>query len=118
MSTFSIEYDKIGTMKGNFSWLRRELKKRGSNISKLALRIGADQSNLSKIVSSGNASLDTYDDIAKAMRLPLQIVLSQSGIIPPLDEEIEEIIKIFGRLTPEQKDDILDYARFKLDKRE
>jgi len=99
--------------KGDLTWIKSHLRREGLSIRKLAKKLGTDPSYLSKQINSDQPSLNTYFDIAKGTKLPLSVVLSRSGIIPPIDPETSEIITILGKLDPDTKKEVLEFAKFK-----
>jgi transcriptional regulator with XRE-family HTH domain len=101
-------------MAGDLSWLKPELRRRGLSITSLAEHMGKNRAFLTNAINGKrNAGLETYEDIAKALRLPLSVVLSRSGIIPPIDPETSEIITILGKLDSDTKKEVLEFAKFK-----
>jgi transcriptional regulator with XRE-family HTH domain len=104
----------MGFMRGDLSWLKSELRRRGESITSLAEHMGKSRVFLTNVINGKrNAGLETYEDIAQALRLPLSVVLSRSGIIPPIDPETSEIITILGKLDPDTKKEVLEFAKFK-----
>jgi transcriptional regulator with XRE-family HTH domain len=114
MSTFFKFGVKIECMDGDLKWLKPELRRRGESITSLAESMGKSRVFLTNVINGKrNAGIDTYRDIARSLRLPLGVVLSRSGILPPLDPDDEQILTILGKLDPETKKEVLDFAKFK-----
>ena len=77
------------------TWLSKELYKRGWSQSELARRAGISQQTISAIINARNKpSTQTSKAIAKALNLPLQIVLENLGVIETKTRSKENEITI------------------------
>lgn len=110
-------------MVNNFvDWIEVELGKREWTRAELARRAGVNQSSLSLIYSGERKpGPDICEAIAKAFRIPPEIVFRKAGLLPEktdTDETSQEIVHIAHLLTEENRDDLLAYARFRLQAQE
>lgn len=106
-------------------WLQEELKKRGWAQVELSRRTGLTRAAISSLVSGrNNPSASSCVAIAKAFDLPAETVLKAADLLPETPAEMEdptlgELIDLMKRMTPEQREEILDYAlwRFRRNKK-
>ena len=108
--------------KSFIEWLQDELSDRGWSGSELSRRSGVSQSAIS-LVLSGNRQPGTEfcDGIARAFKIPVDSVYRVAGLLPvkPSDDEtVSEITHIYHNLTDENREDLLDYARSRLQKQD
>lgn len=103
-------------------WLDSELAVREWTRAELARRAKINESSLSLIYSGGREpGPKVCDGIARAFKMPADIVYRMAGILPvkPSDDEtVSEITHIYHNLNDVNKEDLLDYARMRLSKQE
>jgi len=98
-------------MKNTFpAWLQNELDKRGMTQAELARRSGITSAQISRILSgSRGAEGKTLVGIAKAFKLPPQIVYQAAGFLPPeldpdsLTSRADHLISTYKREETKQK---------------
>ena len=101
-------------------WLLKELKNRSWRPADLAHRAGLSTGSLSNVLSGNrNAGPDICNAVARALGEPEEKVFRLAGLLPPLpaaeeDELLNEITETFMRLNPEMRREVLDYARWRL----
>lgn len=104
-------------------WLLDELSRRGWTPAELARRAGLSTGTLSNILNGNrNPGPEVTLSIAKALGEPADKVFRLAGILPRLpgsedDQVIKEIMDILKNMPPEDRQDVLDYARFRYQKR-
>ena len=115
--TFNKRYVIIEAVDNNLStWILSQLDERGWSQSELARRSGLTRTTISKIISEQSSlGIDSMTGLAKAFRLPVTEILQQAGLIPKIPEATakeEQILFMFRQMTPEQQQDVIDYADF------
>jgi len=99
-----------------------ELDKRDWSYSELARQAGVASSTVSMMISGKRLpGWDLCAGIARAFNLSPIRVFAKAGLTPPvpgLDEDItfEQTLEIMRKLRPEQRLELLDYARWKLER--
>jgi transcriptional regulator with XRE-family HTH domain len=103
-------------------WLENELDKLGWSSADLARRSGLNPSTLSMVHNhKRRAGVDTCRAIAKAMHLPEADVLRAAGLMAPerdADPVIGELLELAAKLPADDRQDLIDLARAKLERRE
>lgn len=98
-------------------WLADELTRRGWSHNELARRAGVSQPNVSAIAKGQNPGCDFCIKIAAALEVPPEKVLRLAGILPsdlPSDDSnLQELIELARSLPPEEREELLKYARFR-----
>lgn len=98
-------------------WLLKTLKERGLSQSDLARAAGVSRAAISDIISSRrNIGTDVAKSIAKALKLPVEQVYRAAGLLPIASEReqlIEIILHELDTLTPEDRDDVIEFIEFK-----
>jgi len=96
-------------------WLNEMMKQRNLSQSELARRAGISQSGISLILSGErNPGSDVCRGIADALDLPPKTVFIEAGLFPPepdFDPDAEEVLRLFRKLPPTEKDIILIQMR-------
>ncbi|MCQ3980231.1 MAG: hypothetical protein DPW09_43000 [Anaerolineae bacterium] len=106
------------------SWLNSEMNKRGWSNSELHRRSGMATSTISMILGGQNKpGWDFCLAIANALGEPPEKVFRLANLLPPLsageDEQvIKEVIDILKNMTPENRQDLLNYARYRYQQQE
>jgi transcriptional regulator with XRE-family HTH domain len=104
-------------------WLLTELNNRSWRPADLARRAGLATGSLSNILN-GNRRVgpEMCKAIAQALGEPPEKVFRLAGLLPPLpaaeDERLYELIETFKCLTPEKRQEVLDYARWQLQRQQ
>ena len=109
------------SMGNNFGdWLLEELNRRDWSLAELARRGKIDGGNLSRVVNKyRNPGPEMCRGLAKALGYSEEYVFRKAGLLSPetpvTKEEIEklslrELIKAFEGLTPDEREDVVDYA--------
>ena len=115
--------ERFDKMNSSFSqWLIKNLNDRLWSQAELARRSGLSRTAISDVISGkANPGDVLCRAIAKAMQLPADDVFQIAGILPMkpnADQTVSEITHIYHELTDENRDDLLDYARLRLQKQE
>jgi len=105
-------------------WLNHELTRRGWSQSELARQAGLSQSLVSKtIAGERSASADFCVKVAVALNSSPESVLRLAGILPPAppasptdDSTLQELVELARTLSPDDRQQILDYVRFIMQK--
>ena len=104
--------------KMNFEeWLTVEMEKRVWSQSDLARHSGLSQAQVSRVANGlrppGN---DFCKAVAKAFKLPEEIVMRKAGILDPetdLKEKEEELLYLFRKLPDTEKVEAIRYIRIR-----
>ena len=103
-------------------WLDEERDRFGWNRAELARRADLSPSTLSMIYShKRGVGVDACKALAKALRLPEADVLRAAGLLAPdraADPVIAELLGLVERLPADDRQDLIDLARAKLDRHE
>lgn len=115
---FCVRMFSVETFK---DWLLAELKVRGWSQNDLAKRANLSHGTVSNIIN-GNKGLgaDSLNAIAHAFHLPPESVFRAAGLLPPAPPDTEysrELTHLAQLLTPEDKDQLIAYARWLLERR-
>jgi transcriptional regulator with XRE-family HTH domain len=106
------------------AWLTAEMRQRGWNNSELARQAHLVPSTVSMVLNGHNRpGLDFCVSIAQALQHPPETVLRRAGLLPPLpgpeeDMRLRDILEILQRLTPQEREAVLEYATWRLQKQE
>lgn len=107
-------------MKTFDEWILDELRKREWTPATLAKKSGINAGSLSHILNgSRNPGPDSCIAIADAFGVPREEVFRVVGWLKPIPREektVKEIIYTVDQASPQLKEDILEYARFRLKK--
>jgi transcriptional regulator with XRE-family HTH domain len=100
-------------------WLVEEMKKRGWSQRELSRRSGLPQSTLSQAIrGKRKITPDVCTGIAQALGESPEYVMRLAGILPPAsledDSTLQELIELVRHLSPENRQDVLEYIRFRL----
>ena len=103
-------------------WLTQQLNRLNWSHRELARQTGLSQSIVSKTLSGErNVSADFCIKVAQALDETPEQVLRLASILPPLPSSenatLQELIEFAQKLSPEDRQDLIDYARFKYQKR-
>jgi len=106
-------------------WLDKMLRQRGWSRAELARRSGLSPSTLS-MISSGQrrVGLEACRAFARALQLPEAEVLRAAGLLQPdpdskrSDPVMEELLYLAARLPADDRQDLIDLARAKVERRE
>lgn len=98
-------------------WLTDELTRRGWSHNELARRAGVSQPNVSGIINGRSPGCDFCIRVAQALELSPVLLLVKAGILPPQspddDSTIQELVELVRSLPPEDRKDVLQFARFR-----
>jgi transcriptional regulator with XRE-family HTH domain len=103
-------------------WLSEELNRRGWSHRELARQIETSQSFVSRIIKGENPpSVNFCYRIAQALEVSPETVLRLAGILPPAspgqpsdDSTLQELVELARTLTPENRQDVLEYVKFRI----
>ena len=101
------------------SWLAEQLTVRGWSHSELARRAGVSQAAVSGTISGDRkAGCDFLIKVALALEISPEYLLRLADILPPSspspdDATTQELIELARSLSPENREELLQYARFR-----
>lgn len=103
-------------------WLQQEMNKREWSISDLARQAGVSRGSIANILRGDRkAGVEICEAIAYAFKVSPEIIYRRAGLLPPLpnqDESREELVHLYNSMTATNKEDVIDYARMKLQKQD
>ncbi len=98
-------------------WLVAELDRRDISQSDLSRLSGLSQGTISNIISGVRGrGPESIVAIAKALKLPIEKVYREAGLLPPRpnhNEEIEQLVHEAEGMTKEEQLELLSYIRWK-----
>lgn len=97
-------------------WLDQELRERGWNDHQLAQRAGLSHSVISKARRGVLPRWEACAAIAGALNLPADLVFRYAGLLPPLPDEeasLVELRALLARLSPRDRQELVQIARLK-----
>lgn len=96
-------------------WLLEEAKKADLSFAEIARRGSFSHARISQIMNeSSNPGLKLCRDLARALRIPPEIVFRQAGLLPPQPESTEQTEKLlfyFDQLSPDHQRTLLIQTR-------
>jgi len=102
------------------NWLTNELSKRGISQSELARRSGVPRQTINGIMNeTRGVGPDVLNALAHGLNLPSATLFKAAGILDATDltSEEEELLLLFRGLSATDRKELVDLARFKLDRR-
>lgn len=103
-------------------WLQDELNNRGWKPIELAKTAGVDSGLISRILNrERKPGPETARGIARALKLPPEIVFRQAGLLPPepvATPLLEELSHRAALLSEEEQQFVIDYIDFILERRD
>lgn len=111
----------ISAMSKLSDWLNKEIGKRGWSYREFARRAGISSGTVSNVLSDRTRpSWEFYEGTAKALRMPLEDVLRQAGLLPPKYDEnpsARELLWRFMQLSEEEQEFIILTAEALLERK-
>ena len=101
-------------------WLAHELERRKWSQRGLARQAGISQTFISQVLSGdASPSVNFCYKIAQALGEAPEKVLRLAGILAPAPEDntLQELIELARSLLPEDREELLKYARFRYQQR-
>lgn len=97
-------------------WLTDQLNRRGWSHNELGRRAGVSQPAVSGIIAGRKPSADFCIKIAGALDESPIMLLRLAGILPSVsnDTVIDEVVELLHTLTPENRQEVLAYIRFRM----
>lgn len=104
-------------------WILRELNRRGWTPAELAKRAGVNTGTLSRVLNGErNAGPDLCRSLAKALDEPEEKVFRLAGLLSPLpageDATLHELVEFAKQLSAQDRQELLQYARFRYQRRQ
>jgi transcriptional regulator with XRE-family HTH domain len=97
-------------------WLNQQLNKLDWNYSDLGERIGIKSGNLSNMLSSKRGlPLNFFIETSKVLNVSTDYLFYLSGMLPLRNIE-EGLSKAYNQLSPDKKQEVVDFAEFLLQK--
>lgn len=108
----------------NFSdWLIEQMNERGWSQADLARSSGLTRQAISNYVNAVRTAPDAEACVAlaRAFKLPPEHVLRVAGYLPPEPDQdrppgLLEMIEIFRNATPEEQEEMIAYARWRVER--
>lgn len=109
--------------KYNFSeWLQSEMESRNLSQSELARRAGLNRAVVNKIVNQiSMPTPETIEALARGLKLPSEQVFRAAGLLPPVPPkraQVDELDHLANLLGDDDLQEVIDYAKMRLRKRE
>lgn len=102
-------------------WLTTQLKMRDMTPAELARASGKAPAVISRILNGErNPEPETLIAISRALNLPPETVFRAAGLLPPVSPDTEyqeEFFYLLSKLSPEERQEILELLRFKAERR-
>lgn len=102
-------------------WITDKLNSHNMSMRELGRKSGIDQGHISKVLSGKQeASFDFYLKVAQVFDAVVDMLIT-AGVLSPADEAqltMSEIYQIVKKLTPSERQEVLDYALWRLQKSE
>lgn len=103
-------------------WLIQEMNKRGWSQADLANAAGLNRQVISTYVNRQRSKPDSevLTALARALRLPPEIVFRRAGLLPPISPDTEyreELLYLFSELSPGEQEEYLEFLRFKKERK-
>lgn len=103
-------------------WLNREMENRGWSQSELAKRAGLSRQAISDYINRKRKKPDenSLEGLAHAFQIPLEVIYRASGILPQPAEWTSDRAEwegSFDMLTPEDRAELLEIARLKIERK-
>jgi transcriptional regulator with XRE-family HTH domain len=103
------------------TWLIGELKKRDWSQSDLARESNTARATISNLLNEArNPGVDLLKAIAIALHYPPEFVFRMAGLLPPErkgNPTDDELLHLFDQLNEGDQKEILEWVRFKAEKR-
>ncbi len=97
-------------------WLANELVQRNWSHNEFARRAGISQAQISSVLKAQRSVTCAFCiQVAGALNEPPERLLRLAGILPPeaaADADLTELMDAARLLTPEQRQEVLQYIRF------
>ncbi|MCB9107634.1 MAG: helix-turn-helix transcriptional regulator [Anaerolineales bacterium] len=100
------------------AWVEREINRRGWSHAELGRRASLAQATVSNVIAGKRApGCEFCIKIAQAFDISPVLVLVKAGMLPPQepneDTATQELIELIKNLSPETRDEVLQYVRFR-----
>ena len=100
-------------------WFARILSEYNITPAEIKRRSGLSESHMSKVLKGERGfGEDAIRKIAKAVGVAPEVFFREVGILPPLPErtqQIEQLVYLFNKMDPHQRDLLLSQARWILE---
>jgi transcriptional regulator with XRE-family HTH domain len=99
-------------------WLQKQIDRKGWNQTRLAKSSGLTRQAINNYVSNRVLKPDeiALANIARALEIPVETVYEAAGIpttrLSQRDATLRELDLLFDSASPEQRDEIIRYARY------
>ncbi len=102
-------------------WLNDVMAERDIRPADLARLANINKGILSRILSNERRPApETLESIARALKLPPEVVFRRAGLLPPAPPDTEykeELLYLFNELSPEEQEEIIELLRFKKERK-
>lgn len=110
------------TMENFSEWLWGKLEERNWQAADLARVANISKSSLSNILNNNRSpGPDVCNAVAQALGIPPEEVFREAGLLPPLPtgdkSAVQELLELVKNMPSEDQQEILDYARYRYQKR-
>lgn len=103
----------ISRLVTNFSdWLTNELKQRGITPAQLSRSANKSQAVIGRILNNEReASPETLQAIARALKLPIELIYQKAGLLPPSSaDDLSDAKRQLIELAKQADEDTIDMA--------
>ena len=119
-ATTYFKYEIISVEMDNFSvWLLQEIESRGWNQAELHRKSGLSRTVISDVLSNKvSPGYEFCIAVGKALHVPGDHIMRIAGLLPPIPEQtqqIEQLVYLFNKMDPRQRDLLLSQARWILE---
>lgn len=118
-TTFNSINGKMFLMNINFGeWLKQERERKKLTQSELGVKSSLHRSVINKIESSlSSPTPETLKALAHGLDMTPEQIYRVAGHLPPVPlhtEQTETLLHLFNQLTTRDKEDVIEYLRFRL----
>lgn len=103
-------------------WLLRELRTANISQAELARRAGVTRSTINGVIHGRSPGNSLLLAISNALAIPAEVVFTAAGLLPDRENQmvpgLNEWIDLFYRSDPDTREEMINYARFRLSRGE
>ena len=100
-------------------WLLEKMEEKGMNAAELSRRSGISAPQITRLLSGQRGVSEvSLRAISEALNIPPEVAFRVAGFLPPLPErtqQIEQLVYLFNKMDPRQRDLLLSQARWILE---
>jgi len=100
-------------------WLTEQMKERSITAAELSRKSGISAQQISRLLAGQRGVSEvSLRAISEALNIPPEVAFRVAGFLPPLPErtqQIEQLVYLFNKMDPHQRDLLLSQARWILE---